>query len=251
MMARAMKAFVLNEMQRRKDRNREYNNRRYDEPYTEKGYRMGNEMYHTNIFSDYPQDNQFRNNKNYSSNSNNYDNRYYDGYEDVPTRKGYGSEYAPMYNRKNYERNNQNSMQYYGMGYIDIEQPYGDTKNYNIHAAMGDMNMKANINNTKMNEKTAIEWASNMDYATGEQGAKWKPNDVRPFADKLGFSYGSERFWCFYAIMNAMYADYGKTLKKYGCTEPEVFAELARDFIDDPDAVKNKTMIYYNFIAEH
>ena len=249
-MARAMKAFVLNEMQRRKDRNREYDSRRYNEDYDEKGYGM----YNTNVSPEYLRNTPFRTNKNYGSNYNDYDKDYYGGYGNMPMQKGYGSEYYPMYDnrtRKNYERNNRNAMQYYGMGYIDIEEPYGDTKNYNIHAMMGDMNMKANINNMKMNEKMAIEWANNMDYATGEQGARWKPNDVKPFADKLGFPYGSERFWCFYAIMNAMYADYGKTLKKYGCDEPEIFAELAKDFIEDPDAVKNKTMIYYNFIAEH
>lgn len=257
-MGRMSKAFVLNEMEKRKDRrNHEYDNRMYDDRYEDyRGYdsREGNfKGYRGNNYSpSYPQNNGI----DYS----NYDGGYYNNAGSMPTRKGYGAEYYPMYGnmkhfrgqeRREYERHN--DMPYYGMGYIDIDDQggYGDSKNYNIYGAMGDMSMKANINNMKMNERMAVDWATNMDYTTGEHGPKWKPNEVKPFADKFGFSYGTEKFWCFYAIMNAMYADYGKTMKKHGCEEPEVFAELAKDFIDDDDAVKNKTMIYYNFIAEH
>lgn len=247
-MGRISKAFVLGEMEKRKERrNRDYDNGIYNDRYDDRYDNRFDKGYHANM-APYPFNNvDYNNNEGY--------------YPNMPTRKGYGTEYYPMYgNMKHYTREERprrherpNDMQYYGMGYVDIENQdaYGDSKNYNIYGAMGDMSMKANINNRKMNEQMAVDWAANMDYTTGEHGPKWKPNEVKPFADKLGFSYGTEKFWCFYAIMNAMYADYGKTMKKHGCEEPEVFAELAKDFIDDDDAVKNKTMIYYNFIAEH
>lgn len=53
----------------------------------------------------------------------------------------------------------------------------------------------------------------------------------------------------FYAIMNAVWSDYGKTAQKYGVDKPDFWADLAHDWLADSDANHNKAAIYYAKIA--
>lgn len=39
-----------------------------------------------------------------------------------------------------------------------------------------------------------------------------------------------------------LYSDYNNVFNKYGVDSPEFYAELAKAWIDDPDAKKNKTV---------
>lgn len=54
----------------------------------------------------------------------------------------------------------------------------------------------------------------------------------------------------FYVVMNMLVSDYGKTMAKYGADKPEVWADMANDFISDPDAVKNKVGKYFRDITQ-
>ena len=92
----------------------------------------------------------------------------------------------------------------------------------------------------------AMEWAECL-----PEGAKWKTDDVKPFAQKVGVSTSGKEFAEFFAVMNALYSDYHKVLAKHGITDPQVYAELACAFINDEDAVQNKTAVYYRFIVDN
>lgn len=46
-----------------------------------------------------------------------------------------------------------------------------------------------------------------------------------------------------------MASDYGKTIAKYGMDKPEVWAELANDWLEDADAVDDKAEAYYREIV--
>ena len=59
-----------------------------------------------------------------------------------------------------------------------------------------------------------------------------------------------ERFWEFYAVMNAMYSDYYPVAKKYNVLSPDFFADLSMAFINDKDAMENKAAMYYECIVE-
>lgn len=54
----------------------------------------------------------------------------------------------------------------------------------------------------------------------------------------------------FYAVLNALYTDYGKVAQKYGFDRMEVWAELAKAFIHDKDAEPGKVKTYYECIAQ-
>lgn len=45
-------------------------------------------------------------------------------------------------------------------------------------------------------------------------------------------------------------SDYGKTIAKYGMDKPDVWAELAHDWLDDKDSADGKTEIYYREIVD-
>lgn len=54
----------------------------------------------------------------------------------------------------------------------------------------------------------------------------------------------------FFVAMNSIYSDYGKTLTKHGVTSPDAYAELAYDWVKDPDAYKDKAARYYEYIVK-
>ena len=53
------------------------------------------------------------------------------------------------------------------------------------------------------------------------------------------------------AMMNSLASDYGKTMAKYGADKPEIWAELANDWLNDADAKDGKATIYFRDIVQH
>lgn len=112
--------------------------------------------------------------------------------------------------------------------------------------------MEGGKGSRKMTREIAEEWVDSMDGMDPAKphGAKWTPEQVKPIAAKYGVPTEGDRFWEFYAVMNAMYSDYYVVAKKYNQLTPDFFADMAMAFISDKDAVENKTMMYYECIVE-
>ena len=104
----------------------------------------------------------------------------------------------------------------------------------------------------KMTREMAEEWVEGMEGSDPAKphGAKWTMDQVKPIAQKYGVPTEGERFWEFWAVMNAMYSDYYPVAKKYNVLTVDYFADLAMAFINDKDAVENKTTMYYECIVE-
>jgi hypothetical protein len=103
-----------------------------------------------------------------------------------------------------------------------------------------------------MTREMAMEWVDGM---SGEDpakptGGKWTPEQVKPVATKYGIPTEGDRFWEFYAVMNAMYSDYYVVAKKHNALNADFFADMAMAFISDKDAVENKAVVYYECIVE-
>ena len=98
----------------------------------------------------------------------------------------------------------------------------------------------------------AEEWVDGMDGddPAKPHGGKWTPDMVKPIAQKYGVPTEGDRFWEFYAVMNAMYSDYYSVAKKYNALNPDFFADMTMAFINDKDAVKNKVAAYYDYIVK-
>lgn len=92
-------------------------------------------------------------------------------------------------------------------------------------------------------EADAKEWVAHMNPP-----ARWSMEQTTAVMRQRGYNHKPCVFW---AVMNAMASDYGKTMAKYGADKPEVWADLADDFIEDIDAVSDKVGHYWRDIVEH
>ena len=104
----------------------------------------------------------------------------------------------------------------------------------------------------KMTREMAEDWVNSMEGSdpAKQHGGKWTTEQIKPIAQKYGIPTEGERFWEFYAVMNAMYSDYYPVAKKYNVLTPDYFADMAMAFISDKDAVENKAAMYYECIVE-
>ena len=105
----------------------------------------------------------------------------------------------------------------------------------------------------KITREMAEEWVGNLEGSDPSKphGGKWTPDQVKPIAQKYGVPTEGDRFWEFWAVMNVLYSDYYGVAKKYSVLNPDFFADMAMAFINDEDAVDNKTAAYYECVVEH
>lgn len=106
--------------------------------------------------------------------------------------------------------------------------------------------------NHKLTREMAEEWVENLEGSDPNtpRGAKWTMDQVKPLATKYGIPTEGEKFYEFWAVMNAMYSDYFTIAKKYNLVNADFFADLSMAFINDKDAVKGKTAMYYECIVD-
>lgn len=95
----------------------------------------------------------------------------------------------------------------------------------------------------KFTEEDATEWAKHMDPP-----ARWTMEQTTAVMHQYGYSHKPCEFW---VTMNMLFSDYGKTMIKFGADKPEIWASMAHDFLDDPDAVKDKVGKYWRDIVKH
>ena len=111
---------------------------------------------------------------------------------------------------------------------------------YSKGGAMGEKNT--------MDRETAERWVQSMRNSDGTEGEHWRVDQVKAIMSQKAID---RNVYEIYAVMNAMYSDYGKVLKKRGVTTPDAYLDMALAFIDDPDAVENKAAMYYECIVKH
>lgn len=97
--------------------------------------------------------------------------------------------------------------------------------------------------NREFTEADAREWVSHMDPP-----ARWTMDQTSAVMRQYGYKY---RPCVFYAVMNMLWSDYGKTVAKHGADTVDFWVEMAHDFIDDPDAVDMKVGRYWRDIAKY
>jgi hypothetical protein len=89
----------------------------------------------------------------------------------------------------------------------------------------------------------AEKWVHGM-----HPGFKWTMEQTTAVMRQKGYHHKPCEFW---AVMNSLYSDYGQTMKKYNADLPEIWADLANDWLDDADAVENKVGVYFRDIVQH
>lgn len=99
-----------------------------------------------------------------------------------------------------------------------------------------------------LDESTAREWVDSMRHtADGATGPHWTMEQTNQVLQQRGWSFDRAEF---YAIINSLWSDYGKTAQKYGVDKTDFWADLAHDWLDDADANEDKAELYYRHIAK-
>lgn len=91
---------------------------------------------------------------------------------------------------------------------------------------------------------TADDWVRSMKTSDHTRSPHWNKEQIKQLIDQR------EEFRdCnpteLYAVMNMLYADYCEVAKKFGINHVDFFAHLAKAWMNDEDAPKDKTARYY------
>lgn len=104
----------------------------------------------------------------------------------------------------------------------------------------------------ELDRETAEKWVRKMhnEDSARPMGGRWSMEELKPMAQKFGIKPDSEEFVEFYAMTNAMYSDYCEVAKKFNITSPEFYGMMAKAWMDDKDAMPDKTALYYEYIVK-
>ena len=92
-------------------------------------------------------------------------------------------------------------------------------------------------------EADAKKWAKHMNPP-----ARWTMDQTTAVMNQYGYKHKPCEFW---VVMNMLFSDYGKTMIKNNIDNPEIWASMANDFLDDGDAVEDKVGRYWRDIVKH
>lgn len=104
----------------------------------------------------------------------------------------------------------------------------------------------------EIDRETAEKWVRKMhnEDSARPTGGRWSMEELKPMAQKFGIRPDSEEFVEFYAMTNAMYSDYSEVAKKFNISSPEFYGMMAKAWMDDKDAMPDKTALYYEYIVK-
>lgn len=92
-----------------------------------------------------------------------------------------------------------------------------------------------------------VAWVDSMQNADGTHGGHWTMEQTEQVRKKNNIECDSAMFW---AAMNMMYSDYCEAIGKAGASSADLYAYMAKAFLDDKDAKPHKLARYYHHIAE-
>lgn len=91
-----------------------------------------------------------------------------------------------------------------------------------------------------LTEEMAHEIVENMKPL----GEYWDINTIKQVKSSAGLTYND---YDFYTVMNSLVNDYGEIIDK---EDIEIYVKMAKAFIEDEDAVKDKLYEYYKHISK-
>lgn len=97
-----------------------------------------------------------------------------------------------------------------------------------------------------LDEHTAKKWVSKMRGSDGSMGEHWSMDQTSQTMRQRGMDCDPLEF---YVTMNMMYSDYVQIAKNHGVNSVDFYADMAKAFLDDEDAVDDKLMAYYECVV--
>lgn len=94
----------------------------------------------------------------------------------------------------------------------------------------------------------AKEWTQQMQNEDGTTGPHWTMEQVKQVMAQHGIEHDPATFW---AILNSIYSDYCAVFKKHKVNTMEMYIDMAKAWLDDKDAVKDKAGAYFECVVKH
>lgn len=99
---------------------------------------------------------------------------------------------------------------------------------------------------TEFSAKNAEDWVAGMKNSDGTVGAHWTLDQAKQIMARRGIPGSPTHFW---VALNLIYSDYGEVLRSAGCATVDLYAGLARAFLEGKDAAEDKLARYYKYIS--
>ena len=100
----------------------------------------------------------------------------------------------------------------------------------------------------KMDRQTAEDWTRRMKNEDGTTGAHWTMEQAEQVMRQHGIQCEPAEF---YAALNMLYSDFCEVFKKHGVNKIDFYADMAKAWLDDKDAVSDKLSAYYECVVKH
>lgn len=99
----------------------------------------------------------------------------------------------------------------------------------------------------KLTAPKAEEITRKMVNEDGSKGAHWNMEQTKQVMEQRGIQCDPVEF---YVTMNMMYSDYYPVAKKLNVNSVEFYADMAKAFLDDKDAGKDKLEKYFAYVVK-
>lgn len=99
----------------------------------------------------------------------------------------------------------------------------------------------------KLTAPKAEEITRKMVNEDGSKGAHWTMEQTKQVMEQRGIQCDPVEF---YVAMNMMYSDYYPVAKKLNVNSVEFYADMAKAFLDDKDAGKDKLSKYFAYVVK-
>lgn len=96
--------------------------------------------------------------------------------------------------------------------------------------------------------ETAENWMNRLQNEDGSIGEHWTMQQINKVMEQYHITDCDPVE--FYAAMNMLYSDYCKVFEKFGVSDTELYADMAKAFLCDKDAMPHKLMNYYCCIVK-
>lgn len=155
-------------------------------------------------------------------------------------------------NRRGYDRDSNRSDYRRDYDGSDRDMRSRERDMYGIWNHGDESKMKEKMKPKNLDDKEYDKWMEEMEGADGTKGPMWNEEETTSLAKKVGVDFNKFSKKAYQTAVNMMYSDYCEVLEKYGINKPEVYAALAKAFLDDEDSIKGgeKLSAYYEYIVE-
>ena len=127
--------------------------------------------------------------------------------------------------------------------------PDQDDREMRFQASVVPLHNRGDHHAGKFDKRMAESWMQNIQNEDGRQGPRWSEEQTKQVMKQRNIDCDPMEFW---VTMNMLHADYGKVFSKYGMGDrTDFYADMAKAFLYDKDAVEDKLGQYYEYIVEH